>query len=226
MDFVHGVFYSFCRGSRALPMLSFFHICRPCGERESFQTRILGSYNKRFKPFLLSACREQQGGKEKGKKEAMGALPPNPRENIKDSNPPCCPRAANNREGRKKGKRKLWGLSPPNPRENKKIQTLPVVRVSRTTGREGKREEWELFAPKPPTGAPRPQTPSVWLTAYWTRHNLGSYDCISAGSSYQEIASSKPSANETVGVKPNPRNRPISGQRRSVPPAGTGDGSN
>ena len=39
-----GYFYSFCRGSRALPMLSLFPICRPCGERESFQTRILGSY--------------------------------------------------------------------------------------------------------------------------------------------------------------------------------------
>ena len=42
-----------------------------------------------------------------------------------------------------------------------KIQTLPVARVPRTTGREGKRQEWGLFAPKPPTGAPRPQTPSV-----------------------------------------------------------------
>ena len=29
---------SFCRGSRALPM------CRPCGERESFQIRNLGNY--------------------------------------------------------------------------------------------------------------------------------------------------------------------------------------
>ena len=38
-----GFFYSFCRGSRALPMLSLFPICRPCGERESFQTRNLGS---------------------------------------------------------------------------------------------------------------------------------------------------------------------------------------
>ena len=38
-------FYSFCRGSRALPMLSLFHIGGPCGERESFQTRNLGSYD-------------------------------------------------------------------------------------------------------------------------------------------------------------------------------------
>ena len=70
-------FYSFCRGSRALPMLSFFHICRPCGERESSQTRNLGSYNKRFKPSLLSAFREQQGGKEKGK-VCGGYSPPRP----------------------------------------------------------------------------------------------------------------------------------------------------
>ena len=35
-------FYSFCRRSCALPMLSLFPICRPCGERESFQTRNLG----------------------------------------------------------------------------------------------------------------------------------------------------------------------------------------
>ena len=39
------------------------------------------------------------------------------------------------------------GVPPPNPLENKKIQTLPVVRVPRTAGR----EEWGLFAPKPPT---------------------------------------------------------------------------
>ena len=43
MDEVRGVFYSFFRGFRALPILSFFHICRPCGERESFQTRNLNS---------------------------------------------------------------------------------------------------------------------------------------------------------------------------------------
>ena len=56
MDEVRGFFYSFCRGSRALPMLSFFHICRPCGERESFQTRNLGSYNKRFVTAQLVSC--------------------------------------------------------------------------------------------------------------------------------------------------------------------------
>ena len=43
----------------------------------------------------------------------MGALPPNPHENNKDSNPPCCPRSANNREGRKKGEE--WGLFAPKP---------------------------------------------------------------------------------------------------------------
>ena len=59
-------FCSFCRRSCVLPMLSLFHIGGPCGGRESFQTRILGSYNKRFKPSLLSAFREQQGGKNGG----------------------------------------------------------------------------------------------------------------------------------------------------------------
>ena len=90
-------------------MLSPFHIGSPCGERESFQARILGSYrfislsvarvprtteregkkrklwglrpqtpmkikNKRFKPSLLSAFREQQGGK--GKRGSHGGSAP------------------------------------------------------------------------------------------------------------------------------------------------------
>ena len=44
MDEVHGFFYSFCQRSCVLPMLSLFHIGGPCGERESFRTRNLGSY--------------------------------------------------------------------------------------------------------------------------------------------------------------------------------------
>ena len=67
---------------------------------------------KRFKPALLPACREQQGGK--GKKQVMGATrPQTPLKIKKDSNPPCCPRAANNRAGREKEKH--GGCSPPNP---------------------------------------------------------------------------------------------------------------
>ena len=92
------------------------------------------------------------------------------------------------------GHRKAMGTSPPNPRENKKIQTLPAVRVPRTTGREEKKEEeWGLFAPKPLTRmsvgrngrdgsvstSPDPlllaPDPFSWLTACWIRRNLGNY---------------------------------------------------
>ena len=75
------VFYSFCRGSRALPMLSFFHIGGPCGERESFRTRILGSY-KDSKPSLLPAFREQQRGKEKRKEWGLFAPKPPTRMSV------------------------------------------------------------------------------------------------------------------------------------------------
>ena len=118
-------------------MLSFLHICRPCGEPESFQTRNLSSY--------------------------------------KDSNPPCCPRSANNRVGREKGS--YGGLRPQTPLKIKKtkIQTLPVVRVPRTTGR----EEWGLFAPKPLTrnnvpgpyqfGAAYVGHGTTWAVTIWVR---------------------------------------------------------
>ena len=43
----------------------------------------------------------------------MGAPPPNPHENNKDLNHPCCPRSANNRDGRKKEDE--WGLFAPKP---------------------------------------------------------------------------------------------------------------
>ena len=42
------------------------------------------------------------------------------------------------------------GAPPPNPLENKKIQTLPVVRVPRTTGREGKKESMGAIRPHAP----------------------------------------------------------------------------
>ena len=45
MDEVHGgIFIRFAEVLVDLPMLSPFHIGSPCGERESFRTRILGSY--------------------------------------------------------------------------------------------------------------------------------------------------------------------------------------
>ena len=45
MDEVRGgIFIRFAEVLVGLPMLSLFHIGSPCGERESFQTRILGSY--------------------------------------------------------------------------------------------------------------------------------------------------------------------------------------
>ena len=88
MDEVHGFFYSFCRGSRALPMLSLFHICRPCGERESFQTRILGRVQESYggsapKPPVKikkiqtrPAARVPRAIGREGKKESMGAVRP------------------------------------------------------------------------------------------------------------------------------------------------------
>ena len=102
-----------------------------------------------------------------GKKEAMGASPPNPLENNKDSNPPCCrvPRATG-----REGKKEAMGAPPPNPLENNKDSNPPCCsRAANNRAGRKKGEEWGLFAPKPPTGAPRPQTPSVWLTA--TRHD-------------------------------------------------------
>ena len=50
-----GYFYSFCRRSCVLPMLSLFHICRPCGERESFQIRNLGSYLFLYEPSYFAS---------------------------------------------------------------------------------------------------------------------------------------------------------------------------
>ena len=45
MDEVHGgISIRFAVVLVCLPMLSPFHIGGPCGERELFQTRILGSY--------------------------------------------------------------------------------------------------------------------------------------------------------------------------------------
>ena len=45
MDEVHGIIsISFASVPAGLPMLSLFHIRNPCSERESFQTRSLGSY--------------------------------------------------------------------------------------------------------------------------------------------------------------------------------------
>ena len=82
MDEVHGgIFIRFAEVLVGLPMLSLFHIGSPCGERASFQTRILGSYKRR----------------------------------------------------------KLWGLRPQTPMKIIKIQTLPIVRVPQTIGREGKK---------------------------------------------------------------------------------------
>ena len=56
-------FYSFCRGSRALPMLFPFHIRNPCGERESFQTRILGSYGNILGKDILGKAKTISGKK-------------------------------------------------------------------------------------------------------------------------------------------------------------------
>ena len=70
-------FYSFCRVflQCTLPMLSFFHIRNPCGERESFQTRNLGSY-KDSNPLLLFTEREQQ--EREGKRKLWGLRPQAP----------------------------------------------------------------------------------------------------------------------------------------------------
>ena len=47
MDEVHGIIsIRFAEVPCALPMLSPFRIGSSCGKRESFRTRILGSYNK------------------------------------------------------------------------------------------------------------------------------------------------------------------------------------
>ena len=54
------------------------------------QTRILGSCRKRFKPALLPAFREQQGGKKKGKKGSYGGFAPIAPENKKIRNCPGC----------------------------------------------------------------------------------------------------------------------------------------
>ena len=55
-----------------------------------------------FSPYVIRAVSENhfEPASWAGYKKAMGALPPNPLENNKDSNPPCCPRSANNREER------------------------------------------------------------------------------------------------------------------------------
>ena len=61
------------------------------------------------------------------------------------------------------------GAPPPNPHENKKqrIQTLPVARVPRTTGR----EEWGLLRPQAPNQEQCPWTLSVG--ASHTRYEAG-----------------------------------------------------
>ena len=83
----------------------------------------------------------------------MGAPPPNPHENQKKQRfkPSLLPAFREQQGG--KGKRKLWVLRPQTPMKIKKtkIQTLPVARVPRATGREGKKEAM---------GAIRPQTPN------------------------------------------------------------------
>ena len=55
-----------------------------------------------FSPYVVHAVSEDhfKPGAWAEHRKAMGASPPNPHENKKDSNPPCCPRSANNREGR------------------------------------------------------------------------------------------------------------------------------
>ena len=85
MDEVHGLFYSFCRGSRALPMLSFFTYVVHAVSENHFKLRTWAVTNSFNCP---------------GHRKAMGAPPPNPHENNKDSNPPRCARSANNGEGR------------------------------------------------------------------------------------------------------------------------------
>ena len=77
MDKVHGgISIRFAVVLVCLPMLSPFHIGSPCGERESFQARILGSYKQRF--IALPVVRVPRTTGRAEKKEAMGALPPNP----------------------------------------------------------------------------------------------------------------------------------------------------
>ena len=63
------------------------------------------------------------------------------------------------------------GAPPPNPLENKKIQTLPVVRVPRTTGREGKKESMGAIRPQAPNQGQCPWTLSVG--ASHTRYEAG-----------------------------------------------------
>ena len=53
-------FYSFCRGSRALPMLSPLHIGGPCGERELFQTHYPGSVVSGVQQAKLIGSRDQE----------------------------------------------------------------------------------------------------------------------------------------------------------------------
>ena len=78
----------------------------------------------------------------------------------KDQNPPCCPRAANNREGKEKGEKgKNGGCSPPNPQPGCRLVAMG------TTAR---------LTPHL-THCSGPWTRSVWRSACWTRRNLGSY---------------------------------------------------
>ena len=90
-----------------MPMLSFFTYVVHAVSENHFK---LGTWVV-TKIQIRPVARVPRTTGRKGKKEAMGAPPPNPHENNKDSNPPCCPRSANNREGR------MGAISPQAPNQ-------------------------------------------------------------------------------------------------------------
>ena len=71
-----GFFIRFAEVLVCLPMLSPFHIGSPCGERELFQTRVLGSYKQRF--ISLPVARVPRTTGREGKKSHGGFAPKPP----------------------------------------------------------------------------------------------------------------------------------------------------
>ena len=84
MDKVHGgISIRFAVVLVCLPMLSPFHVGSPCGERESFQARILSSYKQRF---IIPPCcprsANNREGRKKGKNGGYSPPPPPTRNNV------------------------------------------------------------------------------------------------------------------------------------------------
>ena len=93
---------------------------------------------QRFKPSLLPAFREQQGGKGKRKEWRLFAPKPPARNNVPG------PHQFGSPHTRHDG---TWAVT--------KIQTLPAVRAPRTTGREGKKKSMGAIRPQPPLNTKR-----------------------------------------------------------------------